>query len=141
MNFETTFLTSLLAEEKIDLDAEGDQQELEKSTDSTAEEGQYEIEGSETSPEQVISKIKDRALKWSGELQDFAEFLNGTDPQSLINQVQSTQRHAAFEGIADQTQKEIGKVALTLAGLREKIRMFVNIADSKFEKSVEEKNK
>ncbi len=139
MNFTDTFLQSLLTEEDITLDAAGDQKALEASTDPTAEEGQYEIEGTETSPEEVISKIKERALKWSQEVLDFAEYLNGTEPDSLINQVQSTQKHAAFEGIADQTQKEIGKVAITLAGLKEKIRMFVNIADSKFAKSVEDK--
>lgn len=139
MKFSDTFLKSLLTEEDVQLDAAGDQAALDAATDATAEDGQYEVEGSGTAPEEVISKIKDRAMKWSQEVLDFAEYLNGTEPDSLINQVQSTQKHAAFEGIADQTQKEIGKVAITLAGLKEKIRMFVNIADSKFAKSVEDK--
>ena len=139
MNLRNTFLRVLLENDEPELDPAGDKAALDAALDSSGDSNQFDIEGGDSSPEEVIAKIKKRAESWATEVNTFAERLNGRAADSLINQVQSAQKHAAFEGIADQTQKEIGKVAIVLGGLQQRINMFINVADSKFAKANEEK--
>lgn len=125
-------------EEAVDasaLDVDGDAAALAGSVDPTGDPDQYDLGDEGADPQELISKMKARSEQWASQVSGFTSWLNGTNAQSLINQVQAAAKHPAFEGIADQTQKEIGKVSQTLAGLQQKINLFINTADSKYDKS------
>lgn len=125
-------------EEAVDasaLDVDGDAAALAGSVDPTGDPGQYDLGDEGSDPQELIGKMKARSEQWASQVAGFTSWLNGTDAQSLINQVQAASKHPAFEGVADQTQKEIGKVSQTLAGLEQKIKLFINTAESKYDKS------
>lgn len=137
MDYNEIF-TSILLEapgelpDDADLDAQALQQKL-----SPDDRAGYDVEGLESSDADTAKMIKGKAEHWSNQLDSFIAWINGTDGQSLLGQVQLAQKNPGFEGIGDQTQREIVKAAAGLAALRQRINGFINTADSKIAKAME----
>lgn len=141
MDYNATFTRVLLeapgdpaspaAPSEADLDAAALAQTM-----SPEDRAAYDVEGPPAGDAEAAEMIKQKALHWAGQLDSFIAWINGTDGKSLLGQVQSAQKNPGFEGIGDQTQREIIKSATVLAGLKQKINGFINISDSKIERAM-----
>lgn len=137
MAYGNIFLRTLTEELGDYPDQRADRQELNNSLNPD-DDMPYDIKGPDVPATETAQRIKSSAEQWAERIDGFVKWLNATDGSSLLTQVQKAGKHPGFEGIGDATQKEIGKVAAQLAGLTQKVNMFINTADTKIDRAMED---
>jgi hypothetical protein len=75
----------------------------------------------------------DELRNWLGQMENFKEFLNGTDSESIQTKLNSASPETLFKKISDAETKKISRVAMELGSLIEIMKGYLaGAADSKY---------
>lgn len=93
--------------------------------------------GAAVNPEEDISAIKQQSLEsqkqelqgWVQKIEDFVEFINGVNENSLQSKLHNCPCDTMFEKIASSETKKIARVAVDLSALGEALKGYLIVGD------------
>lgn len=121
----------LLSEQDEISDREAMEMTLDKGTDPE----QYDVEpvapGAEVQPTMgaVQKKMYEELKSWVIELDGFAEYLNGTGPNSMQSRLNSAESDTLFDKISTAETKKIARVSVEIASLSQMLKGYLATAN------------
>lgn len=93
--------------------------------------------GAAINPEEDISAIKQQSLEsqksqlqsWIQKIEEFVEFINGVNDNSLQSKLHNCPCDTMFEKIASSETKKIARVAVDLSALSEALKGYLIVGD------------
>lgn len=93
--------------------------------------------GAAVNPEEDISAIKQQSLEsqkqelqgWIQKIEEFVEFINGVNENSLQSKLHNCPCDTMFEKIASSETKKIARVAVDLSALGEALKGYLIVGD------------
>lgn len=93
--------------------------------------------GAAVNPEEDISAIKQQSLQsqkselqsWIQKIEEFVEFINGVNDNSLQSKLHNCPCDTMFEKIASSETKKIARVAVDLSALGEALKGYLIVGD------------
>lgn len=77
----------------------------------------------------VQKKMYDELKVWINELDQFSQFLNGTDPASVQSKLNSAESDTLFDKISTAETKKIARVAVEVSSLSEMLKGYLATAN------------
>ena len=74
-------------------------------------------------------RMHDELQKWIGQMDEFKNFLNGSNPESIQTKLNSSSPETLFKKISDAETKKISRVAMELSSLIEILRGYAATAN------------
>lgn len=131
-NYKTIFTTVMEADVA---DFENDSETFANSFDTESEFGAEDFSTEPDTPGYASAYIE-KAKQWIQKIDEFSEWINGTDESSLnYNFVKLDKEGSTFEGISKHSNK-LTKIAEDLAALTESIKGIILYSDKKEEEQI-----
>jgi hypothetical protein len=93
--------------------------------------------GANVQPEEDIAAIKQQSLQsqkaelqsWIQKIEEFVEFINGVNDNSLQSKLHNSPCDSMFEKIASSETKKVARVAVDLSALSEALKGYLIVGD------------
>jgi hypothetical protein len=91
----------------------------------TAKPEDFSVKGGITNVDAIKAKQKGKLSEWIGQIDEFIEYLNGTNDASIQSQLHAAQCETIFQDIARSEKKKIARLAAELSSLSESFKGYL----------------